>query len=324
VPQQKNSQGVGQRSALFRAVEAVQADVDAIRREADRNPQRDQVINRQAKVITRQAHQIEALSRGLRALTSALGPQAEQLVVTAMTRRADVQNPAQPIPEPPAQPAAFTTEDAKTPEAMESPQNPGLTPGSTNDVAADATTTVYQPGADVENQALHNLIDVTTPVDGTQGPRPLSETRTQTDIRVGDPNNQSQAFPLRGDFAQQRRLSSHQASAQPQDASRRTMAALRLVEARAATGDPEAEGNKFALAAAIEKDASRSTEMIEQEIGTLEKVAQRTTASKPAPRGLVPRQAAAQPRAVPQMSSEASFGGVPVEASDIDDSDLFL
>jgi hypothetical protein len=282
-------------------------------------------------VIRRQSVQIRTLATGMQALLQALGPEASRLVTTAMTRTADVQNPAQPIPEPPAQPAAFTTQDAKTPEAMESPNNPGLVPGSTNDVAADATTTVYQPGADVDTSALHNLIDVTTPVDGTQGPQPLSDVRTLTDVRVGDPNNQSQAFPLRGDFAQRQvtNPSGRQASRQAPSDGRRSFAALRLVEARAATGDTEAaEGQKYALAAQIEKSAA-STEEIEREIATLETVAKRMPAVEGRPvtassRSLVPRAAAGEPRSVPSMQSTAAHSGAPVTGGLVDDADLFL
>lgn len=322
----KKQNGAGQqRNSLMHSIASQQRTIDD---QETRLQRAASVTDRQGKLIQRLAAQNETLARGLRALASGLGPEAERYVVAAMTRTADVNNPAQPIPEPPAQPAPFSTVDAKTPEAMESPQNPGLVPGSTNDVAADATTTVYSSGEDVGTSALHNLIDVTTPVDGTQGPRPLSETRTLTDVRVGDPNNQSQAFPLRGDFAQRQSLQG-QGSRQPEPAqtgSRRTMAALRLVEARAATGDDEANGNKYALAAAIEKSAT-ATEDIEREIETLEKVGHRMasrTAGKPAPRGLVPRQASAQPRAVPQMSSEASYSGTPVDTSLVDDADLFM
>jgi hypothetical protein len=275
-------------------------------------------LREQNRLLTEQN---QMLGRGLRTLAKLAG--VEQQVVQAMFRTADVQNPAQPIPEPPAQPAPYTTVDAETPEAMADVQTPGLVGGSTNDVAADATSTVYTPGADVEGSPLKNLVDVTAPVEGTQGPQPLSDVRTETDVRVGNPMNPQVGFPLRGEFQQGQRL---QTGAAKQGDGNRTMASLRLARLRIATGT--AQGGDIELATEIEKDASLSDGAIENEIRTLEGV--RTAAAKRAPqrspesRGLVPRAAA---RTVPSMQGapiQHTAGMVHTSTdAEVADADLF-
>ena len=261
------------------------------------------------QAATKQEGQIASLARGLQTLASLAG--VDHHVAAAMLGRkvADVQNPAQPVPEPPAQPSPQGTVDAKTPEAFADVTAPGLAPGTTNNVAADATTTAYTPGMDIGAPAFKNLIDVTAPVEGTQNPRPLEETKTLTDVRVGDPMNPQVAFPLRGDFANAQRTSSL-----------RTFACLRLARLQIAAGMVEGQTD-IEIAATLEKDAQLSLESIEAEIGTLERV--RTAARRQGATGarrLVPRTAAQ--RSVPSLQAMASR---PVTASlDEDDSDLFL
>lgn len=262
-----------------------------------------------------QATGIEHLSRGLQALATMAG--REKQVAAAMLKRADVQNPAQPVPEPPAVPATQSTEEVKTPEAMANVQTPGLVPGSTNDVAADAVTTVYTPGQDIPGPAFKNLVDVTAPVDGTQGPRPLSEVKTETDVRAGDPMKPDVAFPLRGPWQNAQRTSSADA-----DRSNRTMASLRLAKLHIAAGLTE-EADDFVAAAAIEKDSSRSTEAIEKEIGLLgqvHKAAARRTQPNPS---LVPRTASGVQRTTPSMQNAPIQRGASLEHGD-DAEELFL
>jgi hypothetical protein len=236
-----------------------------------------------------------------------------------MLHTADEQNPAQPIPEPPAEPPVQTTQEVETPEAMADVNSPGLVPGSTNDVAADVTSTVYTPGADVPGPAVKNLVDVTAPVDGTQGPRPLNEVRTLTDVRVGDPMNPAPAFPLRGDFANGQRLGSKEAAAN------RTMAALRLARLRMQAGVAQGDSD-FEVAAGIERDAAMTTEKIVAEIGTLEGV-QKAASSKQVerPGGLVPRSAAKAHSTTASMASQSNLGTRTAGVSDDDtaDADLF-
>lgn len=272
-------------------------------------------LGQHEQVFSRQRDQITQLSRGIEFLASGLG--VTSMLRTAMLRTADEQNPTQPIPEPPAQPAPFTTVDTKTPEAMADVNTPGLVPGSTNDVAADATTTNYTPGLDIPGPPLKNLVDVTAPVDGTQGPRPLSEVRTETDVRAGNPMAPQTAFPLRGDFANAQRLGS---AANPirEGAGNRTMASLRLARLRVLAGT--AEGDDFAIATTIERDASLSDDAIEREISTLEGVRTASARRSTPPTNLVPRVAAGVQRTVPSMARAAATTS---ETPDTDASDLF-
>lgn len=270
-------------------------------------------IRQHELVFAAQRDQIARLGRGLQAIAAAAG--IEGHVRQAMLKRADEQNPTQPIPEPPAQPAPFSTAETEAPEAMGDVMAPGMVPGSTKDVAADATTTNYTPGTDIPGPPVKNLVDVTAPVDGTQGPRPTNEVRTETDVRVGDGMAPSAAFPLRGDFANAQRLGS---AANPvREDSGRTMASLRLARLRINAG--LVEGDDFAVATTIERDASLGTDAIEREIHTLENV--RTAAARrERPANLVPRSAAGVQRTVPSMASTASVGAA---LDDDDAEDLF-
>lgn len=287
-------------------IEGQQSEIRSLRAQA----------SRQAKQLTSQGTTIERLGRGLFHLASMAGSDVQSKVASAMLRTADTQNPAQPVPEPPAGPPTQSTQEVETPEAFANVQDPGLVPGSTNDVAADATTTAYTPGMDIQAQPFQNLIDVTQPVDGTQNPRPLQETKTLTDVRVGDPMNPQTAFPLQGDFTNAQRTASKTAAA---EASRRTMASLRLARLRMQAGMTDSDSD-FGLAAVIEKDATLSTIAIEQEISTLENV--RTAATKRAASArLVPKAANRQAR--PSMQGTPHTGSsAPVE-TDVVDADLF-
>lgn len=274
--------------------------------------EQQQVIDQLKKKANKQEGQITDLARGLQTLAKMAG--VERHVAAAMLNRvADIQNPAQPVPEPAAQPSPQGTVDTKTPEAFADVTAPGLAPGTTNDVAADATTTAYTPGEDIGAPAFKNLIDVTAPVDGTQNPRPLNEVKTLTDVRVGDPMAPQVAFPLGGTFQNAQRTS------KKDDSSARTYACLRLARLQIAAG--LSEGNDIEIASGMEKTA-RTLSSIEAEIGTLERV--RTAANKRTAtnRRLVPRTAAAGQRSVPSLQALASTPAGP--SSQDDDADLFL
>lgn len=283
----------------------------------------------QGQVIAQLRAQNRQLALGLRAIARMAG--VEKQVAQAMFHTADVQNPAQPVPEPPSEPPVQTTQEAETPEAMADVQTPGMVGGSTQDVAADATSTVYTPGMDLPGPAVKNLIDVTRPVDGTQGPQPLSDVRTETDVRVGNPMNPEVAFPLRGEFQQGQSLRGAASKTAAADASSRTMASLRLARLRIATGTAESD-NDIEVATTIERDASLSTEAIEREITTLESVtkAAAKAPARPEQRRLVPRSAGGASgvqRTVPSMQATASAaqGRFSTTTTDVEvqDADLF-
>lgn len=296
----------------IQALAEQQQEIAQLRNENQSLNARFAALQRVAEV---QQEQINRFGYGLRHLSQLAG--VEGKVVTAMTKQADVQNPSQPVPEPPAQPATQSTQEAEAPEAQGNVQTPGMVPGTTSDVPADATTTAYTPGEDIPGPAFKNLVDVTAPVEGTQGPLPLSQVKTETDVRVGDPMVATTAFPLSGPFANAQRTSSKTAAA---DASNRTVASIRLARLRIEAGIAE-PGEDLALAATIEKDASVTTEAIEGEIATLTKVRTASKGNARNPR-LVPRTANQRP-AGPSMSG----GGIQATAGTAtvgDAEDLFL
>jgi hypothetical protein len=251
--------------------------------------------------------QIKQLSRGLAAVSRLTGN--EQQVRTAIFKRADEQNPAQPIPDPAGEPPTQSSAEAEAPEAFADVRAPGLVPGTNNDTASDAVTTTYTPGGDLPSPAINQLVDVTRPIDGTQGPRPLSETKTLTDVRVGDPMNAQVAYPVNGPFANAQRTSSAEGS------NSRAVASLRLAKLRIATGTAETD-DETVLMDSIVRDASLSDDMIAREVETLGKVAKTSARQVEAPRNVVPRSAVQ--RTVPQMRTAASVN------REMDAEDLFL
>jgi hypothetical protein len=277
------------------------------------------------QIVKDQQGQIARLTAGLQYLSRCAG--MESRVASAMGLKlvqADVQNPAQPIPEPPAGPPTQTTQEVNTPEAFADVQAPGLVPGSTQDVAADVTTTNYTPGEDVPAPAVKQLVDVTQPVDGTQTQRPLSETRTDTDVRVGDPMNPQTAFPMQPFMAPQRTTGSVQKSAKEiaDDAALRTMASIRLarlqMRAGIATASEGAVSPDFEIAGRIEKDASLSIQDIENQIATLDAVVKKQAGSDAARnQRLVPKSASG--RQAPSM-----VGGGSAPTLDDDAEGIFM
>lgn len=118
----------------------------------------------------------------------------------AIRRQADIENPAQPVPNPGSQPATESTEQAATPAAYDDPNAIGQTPGATEGVPAAATATPMDPGESLPTAPFNNLTDVSAPVSGTETQIPLNQTRIETDVRVGDPTNPETAFPLNPAF----------------------------------------------------------------------------------------------------------------------------
>jgi hypothetical protein len=270
--------------------------------------EQQKIIDAQSAAINKQSVQIKQLTRGLSAVARLTGLDTQ--VRTAIFKRADEQNPAQPIPEPAAEAPAFTTAETEAPEAYADVTSPGMVPGTNNDTAADAVSTTYTPGADLPDTALHQLVDVTRPVDGTQGPRPLSETKTLTDVRVGDPMNAQVAFPVNGPFSNAQRTSSID------DGVARAVAASELANLRIASGTTDGEEDQMVLMNSIAKDASLSMDSIQREIQTLSRVAKAASRQVEAPRNVVPRSAVQ--RTTPNMTrtavSELANGDEDVES----------
>jgi hypothetical protein len=257
--------------------------------------EQQKIIDRLIESDKRKQAAISQLSRGLEAVARLT--RTEHQVRTAIFKRADEQNPAQPIPDPAGEAPTQSTSEAEAPEAKADVRAPGLVPGTNNDTAADAVSTAYTPGQDIPDTALHQLVDVTRPIDGTQGPRPLEETKTLVDVRVGDPMKAQVAFPVNGPFANAQRTSS------VVDGNDRAIASLRLARLRIEAGMSDNDDEVIEMTA-IAKDASLSDDSISREIETLTRVAKASKSTTDAPRNLVPRSAAV--RTVPQFASKTA------------------
>lgn len=277
--------------------------LDALREQQKLIDQQQHMINRLMATASKQHSQIQRLTAGLTVLAANGGEELVGQVKVAMIRkRADEQNPAQPVPEPAPEPATSTTAEAEAPEVMTNVTIPGLVPGSTNDVAANAVSTAYTPGMDIASPVVHNLVDPTRPVDGTQGPRPVSETITHPEVRVGNPMNPQTAYPLTGPFANAQRTAAQDADATT------TMAALRLARLKIAAGVEQ--GEDIALAQRIASSSDLAT--IQHDINTYTEIGQKAAArraqgpAQAAPRGVVPRTAGVQ-RTVPALGAAPQF-----------------
>lgn len=163
------------RTALHQAMESQQRQIEAQRRQIS------QLV----------AH--ASLQDGIIDYVAKLAGISKQ--VTAIRKKADVLNPAQPIPDPNPVAPSETTQEAATPEAYDDVRNPGATPGSLTHVPAETTTVALQPGEDLPTQPFNQLVDVQAPVENTSTQLPLNQTRIETDVRVGDPMNQEIAYP---------------------------------------------------------------------------------------------------------------------------------
>ena len=271
--------------------------------------EQQKLIDQLVEADRRKTAAIAQLSRGLQAVAKLTG--TDNQVRTAIFKRADEQNPAQPVPSPAPEPATQSTPEVEAPEAHADVLAPGLVPGTNNDTAADAVSTAYTPGQDIPDSALHELVDVTRPIDGTQNPRPLSETKTLVDVRVGDPMKAQVAYPVNGPFANAQRTSSV-------DGNDRALASLRLAKLRIEAGMSENDDEVLEMTA-IAKDASLSDDSIAREIATLTRVASARKTNDDAPRNLVPRSASV--RTVPQLTKSARSASLD---GDVDAEDLFL
>ncbi len=268
--------------------------------------EQQKIIDGQVADITKLKRQVAQLTRGLAAVAKLTGNDIP--VRTAIFKRADEQNPAQPVPDPAGEPPTQTTLEAEQPEAFADVRAPGLVPGTNNDTAADAVSTAYTPGQDIPSPAINELVDVTRPVDGTQSARPLSETKTLVDVRVADPMNPQVAFPTGGPFANAQRTSSVDDS--------RAVASLRLAKLRIATGTSDSDDEVVVMNSLVH-DASLSNDAIARETATLEKVRKASSSQVDAPRNLVPRTATV--RTVPQLTRQArnELAGDDLEAQDL-------
>lgn len=295
-----------------------------------------QAMASQQKTITRLAHENEVLKLQLAYVAKMAGVSKE---LDAIRRQADIDNPAQPVPNPSSQPATESTEQAATPEAYDNPNAIGQTPGANQGVAAETTATPMDPGVTLPTAPYNNLVDVSAPVSGTETHVPDQMTRIETDVRVGDPMNPETAYPLNpafGPSAQQgttpprdgemSQTGSRKQAARQEPSQARTMTALRLARLQIAAG--LARGDDLELAGKLAAEASLSDEAMRVQVETLGKVAKVAAARQARPQNLVPRAAAGNvrrttPSLVTQPAPITSVAGA-VGAQDDDAEDLFL
>jgi hypothetical protein len=273
-------------------------------------------IANQERTIAVQGVQLEVAGKQLHYLATVAGVASEFGAIKREGARkiADIMNPAQPVPDPPSSGPTETTEEAATPETYDDPRNQGITPGSVGGVPAQATDSPLRPGVTLPTQPFTELVDVTQPVAGTETHVPLNQTRIDTDVRVGSPDDPTPAFPLTGPFAQEGAAASGSQPVGPVGMGR-TMASIRLARLRKAAGLDSRDD--LVIGAEIEKNAALSDQMIVHEIGTLEGV------SKAASRRQAPatKQAAAE-RRVPSLAAVAGGGGLPPTMAAVGGPDL--
>lgn len=286
------------------------------------------VLGQQHAQLRAQAHENQVLRLQLAYVARLAGVTKE---LDAIRRQADIDNPGQPVPNPPSEAPVETTEEAVTPEAYDNPNAIGQTPGANQHVPAAATDTPMTPGVTLPTSPYNELLNVSAPVSGTETHVAPDMTRIETDVRVGDPMNPETAYPLNPAFgpSQQQGTTPPSSGEMSQTGSRnRMVASLRLARLQIASG--LAQGEDLTVAATIESDRTLTDAAIRSEIGTLTRVAQvqasRTAKERPA--GIVPRAASqgvqrTMPSLVTQPSPITSVAGA-VGAIDEDAESVFL
>lgn len=245
--------------------------------------------------------------------------------VSSLYRTANPANPAQPVYEPPSEPATESDAEAMLPvgpgQARGVVTELGAVPGTT-DVAPDAVISVQEPyGMAAVTPVGLNRVDVTAPVAGTETATPPNQTIVPVDVRVGDPDNPQPAFPWdMGPVGAQSVPAmgppvSSPPSAVPTEgdrreasadrATKRAFATLRLARLQIAAG--LAEGDDLGVAADIDR-SGLSNEHIATQISTLEAVAA-ASGRRVASGQRMPKVAALDPsvpRSVPSLVAPAT------------------
>ena len=271
--------------------------------------------------IAAQQKQIENLTRHIAvqdlqmayvARLAGVGKQVE-----AIKKKADIENPAQPVANPASEQPFETTEQAVTPETNDDVRNPGMTPGSVNNIAADTTDVALAPGESLPTAPYNELQNVQAPVAGTETQLPLDQTRIETDVRVGP-----QASPVANpEVAFPWNISPNQSNASL--GGNRTVQAMRLARLQIQAG--LVQGDDLGIAAQIEASAVSDAE-INSTINTLASVQKAASRQQARPAGLVPRSASVQ-RTTPSLaggdSGVAHVASAASVSDDTADADLF-
>ena len=238
-----------------------------------------------------------------------------------LTRTADADNPAQPVPNPPSEAPYETTEQAITPEARDDVRNPGMTPGSTGKVPAQQVSTALTPGEDLPTAPVNDLVNVQAPVIGTETHVPDEMTRIEEDVRVSpmvSPTaNPEVAYPWTAGPNNSNSGDGGRTAAQAEE---RTFASMRLARLQIQAGI--GEGDDELLLGQKIASSNVSDEEISSNIKTLTAVVSRTaSAGQQAPT----RVARTATRSMPSLAATASshLGGHSPVQQEIADSDLF-
>lgn len=255
-----------------------------------------EAMREQQRQIDLQKAQIDFI-----ATVAGLQPQMQAI---ASKHTADINNPAQPVPDPGEQAPSETTEQAATAEAHDDPTVMGATPGSMNGLSAETQDNPTNVGESLPTSPFGDMVDVTAPVSATNtGEIPIPSVRTEVDVRVGNPDDPNPAYPW-------------------VIASNRTTASILAARLRIAAGLDT--GDDLVVAARIEKDASITDAVLEHEIKTLQAVAAarpQRTASRST--GTVPRTSGVQ-RTAPSLVPDTSSLSTTAAALPADDAeDLF-
>lgn len=287
-----------------------------------------QALNAQQDVITGLVNQVNRLTAHS-SLQDALIDDMASLAgvskrVAAIRRQADIENPAEPVANPPSEQAYETTEQAITPEARDDVRSPGLTPGSTNEVAADSVSTAITPGADVPTDATNYLTNVQAPVAGTETHIPDEQTRIEEDVRVS-PNaspavNPQVAFPWTAGPNQSNDGSQPTSVTASKDEGR-TFASMRLAKLQIEAGISDGESDELTLGQKIASSQITDQE-IQSNIATLSRVASASQRAQQVP-ARVTRSAVRSAPSLTGISSTASLGGHSPMQQETADADLF-
>jgi hypothetical protein len=271
--------------------------------------------------VAAQQKQITKMARENAILRLQLGYVAQLAGVTkqveAIRKKADIENPAQPVANPPSEGPFETTEEAVQPEAFDDVRNPGMTPGSVSKVPAETTDVALAPGESLPTSPFNELENVQAPVSGTETQLPLNQTRIETDVRVGDPMNPQVAYPW--DISPNQSNGGTTASK-----GNRTIASIQLARLQINAGLSPDEGNDLVLGAKIESSKISDGEIFST-IRTLASV-QKAASRQPRPAGLVPRSASVR-RTTPSLAGDSGLATVAQASSvsdDTADADLFL
>lgn len=287
------------------------------------NPTMMKRLMRAESLIRRQGRRIKELESALRFVVTAAGLQRHPRVAV-LWKQAEDENPANtgwavdstPAPEEPFQSTDEALGDVSNDEPAGGSLDDVETPGETSesDVSPDAQTDLGSTEVVLDTPAITEDQDVTAPVAGTEdldeGPAgEAGSGRTETEVRVGVPADESPAFAMEeGGWTEAAKSEA------------RTYAALRLARLRIQTGT--AKGDDLTLAGQI--NGSRMSDRdIQHEIDTLSKVVKASAQSNGngGQRARAPRLSSR--RVMPSMQEEPLIPIQTVASGPADDEFLF-